>query len=207
MPREDPSSNLVRDSLTQTLNVFPSDLCSQPAEWAMYTVIAALKFALDENATLTYVTPDEAKHSILKTLNWFEAHDEYEWPDFSDRNYDFAQVMRLRRALVQDVFNALQQANQVKTGVPDSVTVVRRGIAPAAKVCAVQLISRDGLTPFQVAGATILESGSASVRPTRKSTPCLSTLKGKMKTIPSFSRSWWSLRPVRRSTWANACSV
>lgn len=127
MPREDPSSNLVRDSLTQTLNVFPSDLCSQPAEWAMYTVIAALKFALDENATLTYVTPDEAKHSILKTLNWFEAHDEYEWPDFSDRNYDFAQVMRLRRALVQDVFNALQQANQVKTGVPDSVTVVRRG--------------------------------------------------------------------------------
>ncbi|KAF1349249.1 hypothetical protein EJ07DRAFT_141031, partial [Lizonia empirigonia] len=100
---------------------------SQPAEWAIYTVIAALKFALDESATLTYVTPDEAKHSILKTLNWFEAHDEYEWPDFSDRNYDFAQVMRLRRALVQDVFNALQQANQVKTGVPDSVTVVRRG--------------------------------------------------------------------------------
>lgn len=94
-------------------------------------VIAAMKCASDVQNPLTYPTPDEARFGILKTLNWLEAHGEYEWPEFSHLNLDFNQVMRLRRALVQDVFNALHKAGTVKTaGAPgtfDSIAGTRRG--------------------------------------------------------------------------------
>ncbi|KZM24075.1 hypothetical protein ST47_g4771 [Ascochyta rabiei] len=91
---------------------------TKPAEWAFHMVTAALKYASDEKIGVTRASPDEAKHSILKSLNWFEAHGEYEWPNFSRLNLDFAQAMRLRRALVQDVCNVLQQAGNIKIGAP-----------------------------------------------------------------------------------------
>ncbi|KAF9697885.1 hypothetical protein EKO04_003999 [Ascochyta lentis] len=91
---------------------------TKPVDWAIYMVTAALKCASDEKMAAPHASSDEAKHSILKTLNWFEAHDQYEWPNFSHQNYDFAQAMRLRRALVQDVCNALQQAGSLKIGAP-----------------------------------------------------------------------------------------
>lgn len=78
---------------------------------------------------LFHASPDEAKHAILNILNWLEAHDEYDWPDLSRMNFDFSQVMRLRRALVQDVFNALRQAGNLKIvvpGTPDSVADASR---------------------------------------------------------------------------------
>ncbi|KAI2487062.1 hypothetical protein Ptr902_01195 [Pyrenophora tritici-repentis] len=42
----------------------------------------------------------------------YEAHDEYEWPTVT--GYDFAQAMRIRRALVNDVFVALEKTGRVK---------------------------------------------------------------------------------------------
>lgn len=93
------------------------------AEWPVYMVTAALKCASDERLPVTYASQDEARFRILKSLSWFEAHDEYEWPDFTSFNYDFSQVMRLRRALVQDIFNALERAGSLKisiSGTPDS---------------------------------------------------------------------------------------
>ncbi|KAJ4332501.1 hypothetical protein N0V95_009647 [Ascochyta clinopodiicola] len=90
-------------------------------------VTAALKYASDEKTGITHASPDEAKHSILRSLNWFEAHAEYEWPSFSRHNLDFAQAMRLRRALVQDVCNVLQQAGNIRIGVPGTPDSVGGG--------------------------------------------------------------------------------
>ena len=39
-------------------------------------------------------------------------------PDFSSFNHDFSQVMRLRRALVQDIFNALGKAGNLRISIP-----------------------------------------------------------------------------------------
>ncbi|CAO2650208.1 Nn.00g015000.m01.CDS01 [Neocucurbitaria sp. VM-36] len=87
---------------------------TKPADWALYLVTAALKFSSDTSPSIGYLTPDEGRLDILKTLNWYEAHDEYEWPDFSTMSYDFNQAMRFRRALVNDVFIALQKAGYIK---------------------------------------------------------------------------------------------
>lgn len=95
-----------------------------PAHWANYTVTAALKCALDGKLAVNHLSHDEAKHAVLKCLSWYEAHDEYEWPDFSRLRYDFAQVMRLRRELVKDVQDALERAGSIKItvpGTPDSL--------------------------------------------------------------------------------------
>jgi hypothetical protein len=81
-------------------------------------VTAALKCASDERFPTTHVSQDEARFQILKSLNFFEAHNEYEWPDFTSFHYDFSQVMRLRRALVQDVFNALEKAGNLSVSIP-----------------------------------------------------------------------------------------
>ncbi|KAL1643232.1 hypothetical protein SLS61_009331 [Didymella pomorum] len=78
-------------------------------------VTAALKGASDEKLPATYASQDEAQFQILRSLNWFEAHNDF--------NYDFSQVMRLRRALVQDIFNALEKADNLHIsilGTPDS---------------------------------------------------------------------------------------
>jgi hypothetical protein len=77
-------------------------------------VTAALKFALGENTPSTCSTPDKAKLEILNSLNWLEAHGEYEWPDFQQDGLDFTQAMRLRRALVSDVFVALNRSDNLK---------------------------------------------------------------------------------------------
>jgi hypothetical protein len=87
-------------------------------------VTAALKCA-SERLPATYASQDDARFQILNSLNWFEAHDEYEWPDFTSFNYDFSQVMRLRRALVQDIFSALEQAGNLKI-----ITGRRAGTGP-----------------------------------------------------------------------------
>jgi hypothetical protein len=77
-------------------------------------VTAALKFALEEDTPTTFSTPDKAKLEILNLLNWLEAHGEYEWPDFQQDGLDFVQAMRLRRALVGDVFVVLNKSGNMK---------------------------------------------------------------------------------------------
>lgn len=84
------------------------------ADWSQFMVVAALKFVSDEKKPVTYTSPDEARLDILNTLNWYEAHSEYEWPRFTRMGFDFSQAMRFRRALVSDVFIALQKAAIVK---------------------------------------------------------------------------------------------
>ena len=107
-------------------------------------VTAALKFCSDATSSATsYTTADSARLDILKTLNWYEAHDEYEWPDFSSMGFDFSQAMRFRRALVSDVFVALQKAGNVRVsgevgvfGTPESVRgrgVKRSGVVIGGK--------------------------------------------------------------------------
>lgn len=86
------------------------------ADWAHFMVTAALKFASDEKTPVTYASTDDARLDILNTLNWFEAHSEYEWPNFTRLGFDFSQAMRFRRALVSDVFVALQRAGNIKIG-------------------------------------------------------------------------------------------
>lgn len=92
-------------------------------------VSAALKFSSANASLVTYSSPDASRLDILNTLNWHEAHDEYAWPDFHALGFDFSQTMRLRRALVNDVFVALQKAGVVRVrgekvggglGTPDS---------------------------------------------------------------------------------------
>jgi hypothetical protein len=77
-------------------------------------VTAALKFAFDKEAPCTYPTQDEARLAVLNTLNWYEAHREYTWPNFTSLGFDFGQAMRFRRALVSDVCVALQKAGNIK---------------------------------------------------------------------------------------------
>jgi hypothetical protein len=79
-------------------------------------VTAALKFAADEKTPATYATANEARLAILDMLNWYEAHSEYEWPNFNGMGFDFNQSMRFRRALVGDVFTAVQKSGNVKIG-------------------------------------------------------------------------------------------
>jgi hypothetical protein len=88
-------------------------------------VTAALKFASDEKTHITYTSPDEARLDVLNTLNWFEAHSEYAWPDFSGMRYDFSQTMRFRRALVTDVVVALRMAGNIRIGREGEVGVLR----------------------------------------------------------------------------------
>jgi hypothetical protein len=71
-------------------------------------VTGALKFTSDEKTPVTYTSQDEARLDILNTFNWLEAHSEYEWPNFARLGYGFSQAMHFRRALVNDVFIALQ---------------------------------------------------------------------------------------------------
>ncbi|KAF2846215.1 hypothetical protein T440DRAFT_458869 [Plenodomus tracheiphilus IPT5] len=87
---------------------------TKPADWAIHMVTASLKFNSANTRMSTYPTPDAARLDILNTLNWFEAHDEYAWPDFTARGFDFNQAMRFRRALVNDVFAGLQKAGTVR---------------------------------------------------------------------------------------------
>jgi hypothetical protein len=71
-------------------------------------VTASLQFSCSSDAPVSsYTTPDAGRLDVLNVLNWYEAHDEYEWPDFNKLGLDFAQTMRFRRALVNDVFVAL----------------------------------------------------------------------------------------------------
>lgn len=79
-------------------------------------VTAALKFASDDKTRTSYAPADEARLEILKTLNWYEAHSEYEWPNFTLMGFDFNQSMRFCRALVEDVFILLQKSGKVKIG-------------------------------------------------------------------------------------------
>jgi hypothetical protein len=79
-------------------------------------VTAALKFASDDKTRTMYATADEARLEILNTLNWYEAHSEYEWPNFTLMGFDFNQSMRFRRALVGDVFTSLQKSGNVNIG-------------------------------------------------------------------------------------------
>ena len=79
-------------------------------------VDAAMKAVADETPPVRYASDDEGKLEILKALNFYEAHSEYEWPDFRQLGFDFSQTMRLRRALVSDVYVALLKNRSVQVG-------------------------------------------------------------------------------------------
>ncbi|ORY13992.1 hypothetical protein BCR34DRAFT_586035 [Clohesyomyces aquaticus] len=100
---------------------------TKPAEWSIWMVSAAIKAIADERSPLTYASEDEGKMDVNKTMNFYEAHDEYQWPHFLKMNFDFNLTMRLRRALVTDVFVALQKNGSVVVqpsglGTPESST-------------------------------------------------------------------------------------
>jgi hypothetical protein len=90
-------------------------------------VTAALQFTSDSNPPASYPTPDAARLDILNTLNWYEAHAEYAWPDFSTHGHDFSQAMRFRRALVSDVCSALMSAGKVR--IADGGGKAKKGVA------------------------------------------------------------------------------
>lgn len=97
------------------------------AEWAYYMVSASLTFAnaSDSTAPGTYSTSDSARLDVLNILNWYEAHSEYTWPEFTSMGFDFGQAMRLRRQLVSDVCVALEKVGKIRVAVgglrtPDS---------------------------------------------------------------------------------------
>ncbi|KAH7082762.1 hypothetical protein BKA63DRAFT_583831 [Paraphoma chrysanthemicola] len=89
---------------------------TKPSEWAYYMVSASLTFAnaSDSIAPGTYSTSDAARLDVLNTLNWYEAHDEYAWPEFTSMGFDFGQAMRLRRQLVSDVCVALEKVGKIR---------------------------------------------------------------------------------------------
>jgi hypothetical protein len=92
-------------------------------------VTASLRFVSSTDSPHhTFACADDARLEILNTLNWYEAHGEYTWPRFAE--CDFSQSMRLRRALVSDVFAALHKAGNVRVraalGTPES-TAERAG--------------------------------------------------------------------------------
>ena len=96
-------------------------------------VTASLKFSCSNDAPVSYTTPDAGRLGVLNVLNWHEAHDDYEWPDFIQLGHDFPQAMRFRRGLVNDVFLALEKAGVIKItgepgvlGTPQSSAVKRR---------------------------------------------------------------------------------
>ena len=115
-------------------------------------VTASLKFSCSNDAPVSYTTPDAGRLGVLNVLNWHEAHDDYEWPDFIQLGHDFTQgalfialpgtrvdghdftqAMRFRRGLVNDVFLALEKAGVIKItgepgvlGTPQSSAVKRR---------------------------------------------------------------------------------
>lgn len=76
-------------------------------------VNAAIRAVKDDKLPLKYSSYDEGKTETLRALNFYEAHGEYTWPKFATLGFDFAQAMKLRRALVNDVFNALVKTQDV----------------------------------------------------------------------------------------------
>lgn len=95
-------------------------------------VTAALKVASDaQKSPATYPTTDTARLDILDTLNWYEAHREYAWPDFIVLGYSFSEAMRLRRQLVSDVEIALGKSGNLRVGRSD---VVMRMVSPESMV-------------------------------------------------------------------------
>lgn len=87
-------------------------------------VAAALKVAPDGKDPVTYKSAEDARMDIFSTLNYFEALEEYQWPDVGHPEYPFDQIMRLRRQLVSDVFMALRKAGTVKV-VSDDKSLVQ----------------------------------------------------------------------------------
>ncbi|KAF1950647.1 hypothetical protein CC80DRAFT_598062 [Byssothecium circinans] len=89
---------------------------TKPADWSIYMVTAALSLSKDTTLPKRFGTPDSAKMALNDSLNWHEAHDSYKWPGFSSLGFDFAQSMRLRRALVHDTFLALLKTGGLHVG-------------------------------------------------------------------------------------------
>lgn len=80
-------------------------------------VAASLRVTVDQCMPLNFTSPDAGKLALLESLNRSEASYDYKWPDFAALGNDFAQSMRLRRALVHDTFHALEKTGTIHVGV------------------------------------------------------------------------------------------
>jgi hypothetical protein len=107
---------------------------------------AALKVVSDEAMPLRYQSDNEGKLLILKTLNYYEAHDDYAWPDFMALGFDFENNMRLRRALVHDVYVALEKNGRLRVSPQQVLTPScssdrgRKRTVPGGKYCLMLLV-------------------------------------------------------------------
>lgn len=129
-PTQQPNDGpqLIKPSMHSPHYQFTHSTLTLPADWPHYMADAARLFTSDDKMSTNYKDSDDARMAILNTLNWFEAHAEYKWPDFARVRLDFSQIMRFRRALVSDVFVSLQRAGKVRIsrgegglGTPNSV--------------------------------------------------------------------------------------
>jgi hypothetical protein len=96
-------------------------------------VAAALKVAPDDQSPVTYKSAEDARMDIFSTLNYFEALEEYQWPDDNHPDYPFDQIMRLRRQFVSNVFMALKRAGTVKVVSDDKTAVQLNGDVESVK--------------------------------------------------------------------------
>ncbi|KAF2683214.1 hypothetical protein K458DRAFT_390481 [Lentithecium fluviatile CBS 122367] len=104
-----------------------SSQLTKPADWAIHLVSACLCPTADTALSTDFDTADAVKIAFYDCLNWHEAHQSYSWPDFVSMGFDFAQSMRLRRALVMDAFIALLKNGNLSVGDASGAGVAGNG--------------------------------------------------------------------------------
>ncbi|KAF2186175.1 hypothetical protein K469DRAFT_687181 [Zopfia rhizophila CBS 207.26] len=86
-------------------------------EWSTYMVDASIALVLAEDGTIdwpAFTSEDRAKVAVLGWLSSAEGKDVYKWPDFIAQGFDFANMMRLRRALITDICSALHKCGRIQ---------------------------------------------------------------------------------------------
>ncbi|KAF2020165.1 hypothetical protein BU24DRAFT_477317 [Aaosphaeria arxii CBS 175.79] len=91
---------------------------AKPAEWFHYLIDAAVAISLEQSEGIVriYDSANAAKMSILETLSSLAVKGKYSWPVFAAMELDFDQIMRLRRALVTDLYQALLAQGRLRVG-------------------------------------------------------------------------------------------
>ena len=70
----------------------------------------------NEELPLVFPSINDGKMEILEKLSFLKVNAKYEWPDFAAFGNDFNHCIKLRRALVTDVFDALVQCGSARIG-------------------------------------------------------------------------------------------